>query len=188
MLTSSIHSVVINPPWNVPVSIATKELWPKERSSPGYFRRNAIRVISLPDGGSRLQQAAGDLSALGRFKFDFDNRYSVYLHDTPSQAAFSRYSRLASHGCVRLEKPAELAELLLKGSETWTPEKITGAVANGKTVRAQLPKPYAVYLLYWTAYASANGQMNFRADPYDWDGILAAKIQARTQRAQLAAR
>ena len=184
MLSSTIHSIVINPPWNVPTSIATKELWPKERANPGYFKRNGFKVI----GGTRLQQQAGDQSALGRFKFDFPNDYSVYLHDTPSRAKFASFSRLSSHGCVRLEKPAELADLLLKGDPTWTPEKVDATVAKGDTVRAPLLKPVSVYLLYWTAFASGNGQMNFRADPYDWDGILASKIEARTARQTLAAR
>ncbi|MGU3391429.1 L,D-transpeptidase family protein [Sphingomonas sp. M1A8_2b] len=184
MLSSTIHSIVINPPWNVPTSIATKELWPKERANPGYFKRNGFKVI----GGTRLQQQAGDQSALGRFKFDFPNAYSVYLHDTPSRAKFASFSRLSSHGCVRLEKPAELADLLLKGDPTWTPEMVDAAVAKGDTVRAPLIKPVSVYLLYWTAFASGNGQMNFRADPYDWDGILASKIEARTARQTIAAR
>lgn len=180
MLESRIHSVVINPPWNVPSSIATRELWPHERRDPGYLRRNGFRVISTEGGGRRLQQAAGNQSALGRFKFDFDNNFAVYLHDTPSQATFSRYSRLASHGCVRLEKPADLAELLLQHEATWSRSAIDAAVDRGDTVRARLSDPVAVYLLYWTAFSSANGQMNFRADPYDWDGRLASKIEARS--------
>ncbi|MCU6455031.1 L,D-transpeptidase family protein [Sphingomonas sp. A2-49] len=184
MLSSTIHSVVINPPWNVPTSIATKELWPKEKKSPGYLRRNGFRVID----GTRLQQAAGDQSALGRYKFDFDNAFAVYLHDTPSRAKFASFSRLASHGCVRLEKPADLAELLLKGDPAWTPEGIAAAVDKGNTVRARLTKPVAVYLLYWTAFASGNGQMNFRDDPYQWDATLAAKIEARTASQMVAAR
>ena len=184
MLSSTIHSIVINPPWNVPTSIATKELWPKEKANPGYLKRNGFKVI----GGTRLQQQAGDQSALGRFKFDFPNDYSVYLHDTPSRAKFASFSRLSSHGCVRLEKPAELANLLLKGDPSWTPEMVAAAVAKGDTVRASLIKPVSVYLLYWTAFASGNGQMNFRADPYDWDGILASKIEARTARQTIAAR
>ena len=81
MLVSSIHSVVLNPPWNVPSSIANKELWPKERANPGYLKRNGFKVID----GTRLQQQAGDQSALGRFKFDFDNNFSVYLHDVVGQ-------------------------------------------------------------------------------------------------------
>jgi murein L,D-transpeptidase YcbB/YkuD len=184
MLSSTIHSVVINPPWNVPTSIATKELWPKEKKNPGYLRRNGFRVID----GTRLQQAAGDQSALGRYKFDFDNAFAVYLHDTPSRAKFASFSRLASHGCVRLEKPADLAELLLKGDPAWTPEAIAAAVDKGNTVRARLTKPVAVYLLYWTAFASGNGQMNFRDDPYQWDATLAAKIEARTASQMVAAR
>ncbi|WP_245640914.1 L,D-transpeptidase family protein [Sphingomonas taxi] len=184
MLSSTIHSIVINPPWNVPTSIATKELWPKQKRDPGYFKRNGFRVID----GTRLQQVAGDQSALGRFKFDFDNAFSVYLHDTPSRAKFASFSRLASHGCVRLEKPADLAQLLLKGDPAWTPEAIDAAVAKGDTVRARLTKPVSVYLLYWTAFASGSGQMNFRDDPYGWDGTLAAKIEARSARQALVAR
>jgi murein L,D-transpeptidase YcbB/YkuD len=187
MLESQIHSIVINPPWNVPTSIATRELWPKEKSNPGYLKRNGFKIIPTEGGGRRLQQAAGDKSALGRFKFDFDNPYAVYLHDTPAQAGFARYSRLSSHGCVRLEKPKELAELLLKDDPAWA-DGVDAAVEKGTTMRARLPRPVTVYLLYWTAFASANGQMNFRADPYDWDGILASKIEARSARQALAAR
>lgn len=175
MLSSVIRSIVLNPPWNVPPSIAAAELFPKEKKSPGYFKRNGFRVI---DG--RLQQEAGTQSALGRYKFDFDNIYSVYLHDTPARAKFASFDRLASHGCVRLEKPADLAELLLKGDPVWTPEKIAAAVATKNTQRVSLSRPVAVYLLYWTAFASANGTMNFRDDPYGWDRTLAAKIEARS--------
>lgn len=184
MLSSTIHSIVLNPPWNVPTSIATKELWPKEKKSPGYLKRNGFRVID----GTRLQQQAGDQSALGRYKFDFDNAFAVYLHDTPSRAKFASFSRLASHGCVRLEKPGELAELLLKGDPTWTPDTIAAAIDKGDTVRARLTKPVSVFLLYWTAFASGNGQMNFRDDPYGWDAALAAKIEARSAKQQFAAR
>jgi len=176
MLSSTIRSIVLNPPWNVPSSIATKELWPKEKKSPGYLKRNGFVVID----GTRLQQSAGDKSALGRFKFDFDNPYSVYLHDTPSRAKFDSFSRLASHGCVRLQKPAELAALVLRDDPAWTPETIAAAVATGKTQRVQLTTPVQVYLLYWTAFASTSGQMNFRDDPYTWDKSLAAKIEARS--------
>lgn len=177
MLQSSIHSVVLNPPWNVPAGIAARELFPK---GAGYLKANGFRVIG--EGPSRrLQQAAGPQSALGRYKFDFDNPYAVYLHDTPAQAKFASYDRLASHGCVRLEKPADLARLLLRGSAEWTPEAIDAQIASGKTTRAQLPTAATVYLLYWTAFASGNGVMNFRADPYSWDGELAAKIEKRSQ-------
>uniref|UniRef100_UPI0035C950E3 L,D-transpeptidase family protein n=1 Tax=uncultured Sphingomonas sp. TaxID=158754 RepID=UPI0035C950E3 len=187
MLTSQIHSIVLNPPWNVPSTIATRELWPKEKAHPGYFARNGFRVIDTGDGGKRLQQAS-EHSALGKFKFDFANPFSVYLHDTPAQAGFSRFDRLASHGCVRLEKPGELAKRLLSGTPEWPTDTIDATVTAGKTVRAQLAQPVAVYLLYWTAFANAGGQVSFRDDPYHWDGTLADKIAARSARQALAAR
>lgn len=176
MLWSNIHSVVINPPWNVPSSIASKELWPKERANPGYLARNGYRVIKTEGGGSRLQQQAGEQSSLGRFKFDFQNDYGVYLHDTPARGGFDRISRQASHGCVRVEKPAELAEALLDGDPEWTPEMIQTTLDAGKTVRARLPKETPVFIFYWTAFAGADGQMHFRSDPYDWDRLLLQKV------------
>jgi murein L,D-transpeptidase YcbB/YkuD len=176
MLLSAIHSVVLNPPWNVPTSIANRELWPKEKKSPGYLRRNGFRVISTGDGGSRLQQAAGSQSALGRFKFDFDNPYGVYLHDTPTQSTFSRYGRQASHGCVRLEKPQALAEALLQGDPKWTSDAISTQVATDDTVRVRLPEPVPVFIFYWTAFAGPDGQMNFRSDPYNWDRELLQRV------------
>lgn len=176
MLASEIHSVVLNPPWNVPTSIANEELWPKERKNPGYLTRTGYVVIPTEGGGKRLQQKAGPTSALGRYKFDFDNPYSVYLHDTPSKGGFDRYARQASHGCVRLEKPQALAEALLATDPAWSKEAIAGKVAAGTTVRAQLPDRVPIYILYWTAFAGADGQMHFRSDPYDWDRGLLQRV------------
>jgi murein L,D-transpeptidase YcbB/YkuD len=187
MISSQIHSIVLNPPWNVPSGIANRELWPKEKASPGYLVRNGFRIIEAPDGTKRLQQSS-ERSALGKFKFDFANAFSVYLHDTPAQAGFARFDRLASHGCVRLEKPAVLAKALMSSTPEWTPDAIDQAVATGKTVRAKVADPVAVYLLYWTAFANPAGQVSFRSDPYNWDGTLATKIEARSARQALAAR
>ena len=181
MLVSQIHSIVLNPPWNVPSSIATRELWPKEKAHPGYLARNGFRVIDNGDGSKRLQQSS-ERSALGRFKFDFANPFAVYLHDTPAQAGFARFDRLASHGCVLLEKPAALAKQLMTTTPEWSAQTIDDTVTAGKTVRAKLAAPVAVYLLYWTAFANQNGQVSFRDDPYKWDGTLASKIEARSAR------
>jgi murein L,D-transpeptidase YcbB/YkuD len=178
MLVSRIHSIVFNPPWNVPSSIATKELWPKERAHPGYFAANDFIVIPTGDGGNRLQQKAGPKAALGRVKFDFSNPYGVYLHDTPSRSKFDSYSRLASHGCVRLQRPVVLAKALLKGDETWTAEAVDAALTDEKTVRAQLPSQMTVLLFYWTAYVAPDGAVNFRNDPYGWDTELVQRIAA----------
>jgi murein L,D-transpeptidase YcbB/YkuD len=183
MLASTIHSIVLNPPWNVPSSIAAKELWPKERASPGYLARNDFIVIPTGDGGSRLQQKAGPKAALGLVKFDFNNPYGVYLHDTPSRSKFASFSRLASHGCVRLEKPIPLAKQLLAADPAWSPEVVDATIAAGKTVRAPLAQPIAVFLLYWTAYVTPDGQVNFRDDPYGWDRELVLRIAAATSSA-----
>jgi L,D-transpeptidase YcbB len=183
MLSSEIHSIVFNPPWNVPSSIATKELWPKEKAHPGYLRAHGYKIIETDGGGKRLQQEAGSRSALGKVKFDFNNPYGVYLHDTPTQGTFDRYSRLASHGCVRLAHPIDLAKLVLQGDTKWTPDAIDDAISKGDTVRAQLPQRIAVFLFYWTAFGSADGKMSFRGDPYGWDTELANRIEASANRA-----
>lgn len=178
MLQSRIHSIVLNPPWNVPAGIAAKELFPKGAA---YLARNNYKIIGT-GAGRRIQQQPGPKSALGLYKFDFDNPYAVYLHDTPAQAKFASFDRLDSHGCVRLEKPGPLAQLLLRNDPNWQPEQIQEALDKGKTLRVQLQEQdkVQVYLLYWTAFASANGQMNFRGDPYGWDKTLAAKIERRS--------
>jgi len=179
MLQSSIHSVVLNPPWNVPASIAKRELWPKGRAA---LAAEGYKIVGTPETGERIVQPAGPNSALGLIKFDFDNPFAVYLHDTPSRAKFASFDRLASHGCIRLEKPLPLAELMLRDDPKWAGQVQT-AIETGKTQRVQLPKQVAVYLLYWTAFASQNGTMNFRADPYGWDKLLAARIDAAGKRA-----
>ncbi|MDZ7895654.1 MAG: L,D-transpeptidase family protein [Sphingobium sp.] len=182
MLVSSIRSIVVNPPWNVPSSIAKKELWPKGR---GALQAQGYKIIKTPDGGERIVQPAGPNSALGRLKFDFDNPFAVYLHDTPARARFSSYDRLASHGCVRLEKPVPLAELMVQDDPALS-GNIQTLIDAGKTQRVSLPKEVSVYLLYWTAFASANGSIGFRDDPYGWDKLLADKIEASENRAQAA--
>jgi murein L,D-transpeptidase YcbB/YkuD len=176
MLQSSIHSIVLNPPWNVPSGIAAAELWPKGRA---YLASAGFRIIPTEGGGSRLQQAPGPDSALGLIKFDFDNPYAVYLHDTPSKGRFASYSRLASHGCVRLEKPLALARHVMAGDAYWTPEQIDAVIAEGKTVRADLARPIDVFLLYWTGFMTPDGAMSFRADPYGWDSLLMQRIAAQ---------
>jgi murein L,D-transpeptidase YcbB/YkuD len=173
MLFSKIHSIVLNPPWNVPETIARKELYPKGSA---YLRRNGFVTLRTEGGGTRLQQRAGPKSALGRFKFDFDNPYGVYLHDTPTQSTFGHYTRQASHGCVRLEKPQPLAEMLLSADPRWTPDAIAAAVDTGDTQRVRLPQQVPVFIFYWTAFASPDGSMNFRSDPYNWDRLLLQRI------------
>ena len=164
MLSSNIHSIVVNPPWNVPMSIARKELFPKGRAT---LAKQGYKIVKTPEGGERIVQPAGPNSALGRLKFVMPNGDDIYL--------------LASHGCIRLEKPVSLAELMV-ASDASLSGQIQSLIDTNKTQRVSLPSQVAVYLLYWTAFASSNGTMNFRADPYDWDKLLAQKIEASSRR------
>jgi murein L,D-transpeptidase YcbB/YkuD len=169
MLRSDIHSVVLNPPWNVPKSITSKELAPKGAA---YLARNGYIWVSNGAGGARLQQKPGPGNSLGRIKFDFNNPFGVYLHDTNAKAAFERDARSVSHGCVRVERPEELANLLLGTGSDWSPEKTTAVLAETATVRAPLGQKIPVMLLYWTVFASPTGEVNFRNDIYGWDQQL----------------
>jgi murein L,D-transpeptidase YcbB/YkuD len=178
MLQSMIHNIVFNPPWNVPASIAAKELWPKEAADPGYLAREDYVIIHTADGGERLQQRAGPKSALGQIKFDFDNPYGVYLHDTPTHSTFGKESRLVSHGCVRLDQPKALALMLLRDDPAWTSEAIEEKIAAGETKWVALRHPTAVLIFYWTAFAGPDGVMNFRNDVYGWDKEVLQRIAA----------
>ncbi len=180
MLASAITAVVLNPPWNIPQSIADKEILPKARANPDYLESEDIQVIDLPDGGQRLQQRAGPKSSLGQVKFEFDNPFGVYLHDTPAKAAFDREARMVSHGCVRLEKPSELAAQLLQGQADWSPETLDMTIGAGGTERVALGRPMPVFLFYWTAYTGPDGRMIFYPDSYGWDDELLDKVTGRS--------
>jgi murein L,D-transpeptidase YcbB/YkuD len=166
ILASTIDSIVINPPWNVPEGIAKEELYPKEAANPGYFAANDFEEI---DG--RLVQKAGPKSALGLVKFDFDNPYAVYLHDTPSKAAFSQTRRAVSHGCVRVEHAVGFAQMLVTQQPGWSASRFDEVLASGETTAVKLSKPTPVRLMYLTAFPE-NGRIAFRPDVYRWDAEL----------------
>jgi murein L,D-transpeptidase YcbB/YkuD len=159
----------------VPATIANKELFPKERRHPGYFARNDF--IKGPSKEVPLIQQAGPKSALGQVKFEFDNAYGVYLHDTPAKQAFNLDEREVSHGCVRLERALDLAKVLLDGVKGYSPEEIDQLVMTDETKYVAAPKPVAVMLLYWTAYVQ-NGQVFFGPDAYGWDPMLMRLLDA----------
>ena len=173
LFVTHVASIEFNPPWNVPRGIARAELWPKEAKSPGYFARHGFSVIN-----GRLVQAAGPQSALGRIKFEIPNAFSVYMHDTPGKALFAVDSRGQSHGCVRLEKPNDLA-LALLADQGWTPEKVNEAIASAKTFWVRPKSVWAVYMLYLTAIAPDAGPVIFRPDIYGWDAKLNAALAAQ---------
>jgi murein L,D-transpeptidase YcbB/YkuD len=160
-LQASIESLVFNPPWNVPSSIATQEILPKLAQDPDYLSRHHMTTRS----NGAIQQLPGPGSALGRLKFELPNRFDVYLHDTPLKNLFSRDNRRQSHGCVRVENPRELAAMLLQQPV----DVVNKGIALGYTNRRMLPTPVPVFLVYQTAFAGADGGVEFRADVYQRD-------------------
>lgn len=172
IFASQIQGVTFNPPWNVPASIAQAEILPKAAKHPGYLAANDFIFI---DG--RLQQKAGPKSALGQIKFELPSPFGVYLHDTPGKSAFDRPLRDLSHGCVRVERPAELAVLLLE-PQGWTPADVEAAIAASKTQTIPLKTAMPLYVLYWTAVVDIAGQVEFRPDVYGWDEKLTEALKA----------
>ena len=158
---STINDVLFNPPWNIPRSIVQKEILPELAADRDYLSRHHMRWRA---GGS-IQQEAGPYSALGRLKFEMTDRYDVYLHDTPIKSLFQSAARMMSHGCVRVENPRRLAELLLGQS----PQAIDRGIALGYTNRRALPAPLPIFIVYQTAYVESDGSIQFRADPYERD-------------------
>jgi murein L,D-transpeptidase YcbB/YkuD len=174
ILVSAIQSVVLNPTWNVPDGIAEKEILPKGAA---YLQRLGF-VENADADGVRLIQKPGPQNALGQVKFLFDNRYSVYLHDTPSRAAFAREQRSVSHGCVRLERAIDLARLLLATEPGWSPQRMDEVLAGSETAEIKLQRPVTVMLAYMTAFA-VNGGIAFRQDVYGWDAEVLRRLDAR---------
>lgn len=160
-LRSAIGDVLFNPPWNIPRSIAQKEILPKLAGDPGYLASHHMRFRS----NGAIQQEAGPYSALGRLKFEMADRYDVYLHDTPTKSLFQAAARMMSHGCVRVENPRMLASLLL-GQPL---EAIDKGIAAGRTHGRPLATPMPIFIVYQTAYAEADGSIQFRGDPYERD-------------------
>jgi len=182
MFASRVDAVVFNPPWNVPDSIARKEILPKAARDPGYLSRNGF--VRTTQG---LQQRPGPGNALGQVKFDLRSPFGVYLHDTPGRASFARRARTLSHGCMRLEQPRELAERLL-AVQGWARARIDQAIAAGSTQRVSLRNPMPLFVVYRTASVDQDGWATFRRDRYGWDHKLLAALanseHARSDRPQ----
>ena len=189
--SAQMKYLVFNPYWNVPKAIAEKELFPLSRKNPQYFVKNNFTLTKVPTGAKqvpdpnatdgsmisvptyqyRLRQEPGPKNALGRIKFMFPNDHSVYLHDTPSKELFKRTVRAFSHGCIRIEKPVELAEYVLRGSPKGTPEYIAAALNRRKEQTVWLPEPIPVHIQYWTAWVDDDGELQFRNDIYGYDHL-----------------
>lgn len=167
MLTSAINWVIVNPPWVVPDSIIIHEVRPALRRDPKYLEHNQMSWI---DG--RLVQAPGPKNSLGQLKFELPNPFSVYMHDTSAHSLFGRSMRARSHGCVRLERPRDLALELLKDDPIWSRDLLDWMIAQGDTVKLPLHKRVPVAFVYWTVFVDEDGTVEFRDDLYGRDADL----------------
>jgi murein L,D-transpeptidase YcbB/YkuD len=193
-LGSMIHSVQVNPVWNIPESIATKEISKHAAEDRYYLANNNIDVFkdgqkiedpelidwSDPNAGKiyAFKQRSGNDNSLGKIKFLFNNESAVYLHDTPAKAAFNLKKRAVSHGCVRLEKPLELARVLFGEGKKFEQIKADMAQTENQEARnINLPVQFPVYLTYFTCWADENGTLQFRKDVYGLDVVLYSYLQ-----------
>jgi murein L,D-transpeptidase YcbB/YkuD len=195
VFTRDMTYVVLRPYWNVPPSILRSEIIPAIQRDRGYIARKNYEVTThdgkvvtsgnVPDdvledlrlGKLAVRQKPGPSNALGLVKLIFPNEHNVYLHSTPSQELFSRSRRDFSHGCIRVEKPAELAAWALRNNPGWTLERVQQEMQNGKDdVTINLVKRVPVFIVYGTALAYDNGEVHFIDDIYGHDAKLAAAL------------
>jgi murein L,D-transpeptidase YcbB/YkuD len=195
VFTREMTYVVLRPYWNVPPSILRGEIVPAIQRDRGYIARKNYEVTTqdgevvtsgeisdevlaqLRAGKLAVRQKPGPSNALGLVKLIFPNEHNVYLHSTPSQNLFMRSRRDFSHGCIRVEKPAELATWVLRNNPGWTLEKVQQGMQGEKdNVTVNLVKRVPVFIVYGTALAYENGDVHFTDDIYGYDAKLAAAL------------
>ncbi|MHA7128898.1 L,D-transpeptidase family protein [Algoriphagus namhaensis] len=186
IFTAEMSYIVFSPYWNIPYSITRKEILPKAKKDPGYIAAKNMEIVdnsgnvvnpSSIDWKSksfpyRIRQKPGETNSLGLVKFIFPNNHSVYIHDTPARYLFAREERAMSHGCIRVQNPAELAKMLLKNNPGWNDQSIQKAMTKGEEETVFLKQKIPVVLLYLTFWADATGQGHFRPDIYERDQKL----------------
>jgi murein L,D-transpeptidase YcbB/YkuD len=189
--SNAISYLIVNPYWNVPTSIVSKEMLPEIQADPyGYFARQGYQVFARVGGRFRqvnpsyidwysinprsvqIRQVPGDDNALGRIKFMFPNQHSVYLHDTPSKRLFQREVRALSHGCVRVENPLDFADVLLaRAAPSWNSERLQ-KLYGGPEQRVNLDTPVPVHLAYFTISIDPDGTLRHFDDIYGYDTAM----------------
>lgn len=171
VFSDSMEFVVFRPYWNITPDIQAKEIAPKVAANPGYLAANDMEYYK--DGGqTRIRQRPGPKNSLGYVKFLFPNDFNIYLHDTPNHELFDKDVRAFSHGCIRVEKPTELAQWVLG----WDAARVEQAMREGKDNQSvKLPKKIPVYIAYGTAYVR-DGQLYFGNDLYHRDDQLVKAI------------
>lgn len=191
--SDEMEYMVINPSWNVPRSITTKEYLPLMQRNPnaashlmlvdrngravnrGSINFNAYNARNFPYS---MRQPPSDGNALGLVKFMFPNEWNIYLHDTPSKSLFDRQDRAFSHGCVRLADPFDFAYALLAPQSADPEGEFQALLKTGRESVVRLEQPVPVHLVYFTASSTARGQMNYRRDVYGRDGVIYEALSA----------
>jgi murein L,D-transpeptidase YcbB/YkuD len=195
---ADLRYLVFNPDWTVPPTILATDVLGAMRKG-----KNAIasKHLTIYDRQGRavdpatidwttaapstfpytLRQLPGADNALGRVKFIFPNEHSIFLHDTPSRELFGADQRTFSSGCIRVERPLELAALLLDSQEEWTPDRIKSAIEDGKPQTVLLSEPLPVLIVYWTVTVGASGELRFARDVYGHDAALLRALGASGQ-------
>jgi murein L,D-transpeptidase YcbB/YkuD len=169
-MQAQIESVLFNPSWHVPYSIAVKEILPRQHSDPSYLAHH--NMVLQPDGSIVQRPGAG--SSLGQLKFEMPNSFDVYLHDTPLKGLFARDDRRQSHGCVRVENPRELASLLLQEPVS----SVNEAISAGSTHRKYLPTSLPVFIVYQTVFVGPGGSVRSLPDPYGRDQEISDLLES----------
>ena len=192
MFSDSITYLVFNPIWELPIEIAKNEVLPAIQKDPEYLVKNHLRLYERHGRGKRevdpakvdwqkvtpeefgfaVKQDPGPENSIGHVKFMCPNQFAIYLHDTPAGHLFSATQRDYSHGCVRVERPLELALYLLRGKAGWDSARIVAAFDTLKNKVVQLPEPVPVHILYWTTWVDDRGVAQFRRDVYAVDSLL----------------
>jgi len=189
--------IEINPSWTVPPTILKKDILPIVRKNPGYLKKRGLEVVthsgkpvSLKSVNWKvpakhfpylIRQPPGTRNTLGQVKFMFPNRHSVYLHDTLKRGLFKQSRRLYSSGCVRVEHPWKLAELVLNDPKRWNPARFKKIVASKQTRWINLKEPLAIILAYWTVEADADSKVLFWKDFYTRDAAMLKTLDGRSQ-------
>jgi murein L,D-transpeptidase YcbB/YkuD len=171
VFSDSMETVVFRPYWNITPDIQKKEIEPKLASNPNYLAENDMEYWT-DAGVTRIRQRPGPENSLGFVKFMFPNAYNIYLHDTPNHELFKEDVRAFSHGCIRLEKPTELAQWVLG----WDAARVEQAMREGKDNHSvKLPSRIPVYIAYGTTYVR-DGQLHFGNDLYHRDDELVKAV------------
>ena len=187
VFTHMMKYLVFRPYWNVPVDIARKELVPHIATNHGYLASKNFEVTNnkgvvqtdyttkeVSQGAVMVREKPGPKNSLGLVKFMFPNQYDIYLHSTPAVSLFERTRRDFSHGCIRVQKPADLAVWVLEGQGgDWDLGKVQEAMNSGpdnRTVSLKTPLPIVIF--YLTAIVAEDGQVNFFDDIYGYDSEM----------------